>query len=78
VAEPGGRRGAVKLVAQRPLGQPLAVVGEQELCGPAGARVRDRPSRRAGGRDPVDQHQRLLIQRHHPLGFELAQRHLQP
>ena len=44
VPDAGARRGAVELVAQPVLSEAVAVVGEQEVRGPSGARVRDRPS----------------------------------
>jgi hypothetical protein len=59
-------------------GDPLAVAGEQELGGPPGARVRDGPARRAARDDPVDEGEGFLVDGHHPLGVQLAQRHLQP
>ena len=59
-------------------GDPTAVVGEQELGGAPGARMAQRPARGAVGADAVDQRHGLLVKRHHPLGRELAQRHLQP
>jgi hypothetical protein len=71
-------RGPGQLVAQRLGGQPAAVVGEQELCALAGARVRDRRAARAVRHDPVDQRDGLVVQGHHPLGVQLAERHLQP
>ncbi len=65
-------------VAQLVDGDAAAVVGEQELGGPPGAGVRQRPARGAVGDDAVDQGDGLLIERHHPFGVQLAERHLQP
>jgi hypothetical protein len=48
VIEAGGRSGAVQLGAQRVLGQPAPVVGEQELGWPPGAGVLDRAAAGAG------------------------------
>jgi hypothetical protein len=53
-------------------------VGDQEVGELAGARVAQRPARGAAGGDPVDQDEGLLVDRHHPLGEQLAQRDLQP
>ena len=55
-----------------------SLVGEQELDRLAGARVRQRLARRAVRDDPVDELQSLIVDGHHPLGIELAQRNLQP
>jgi len=44
VPEPGCRAGAVEFGGDHPGGQAAAVVSEQELRGPAGARVRQRPA----------------------------------
>ena len=53
-------------------------MGEQELDRLAGARVRQRPAGRAVRDDPVDQVEGLVVDGHHPLGVQLAQRDLQP
>ena len=50
VADPGGLGGPVEFGADGVLGQPPAVVGEQELGGPPVARVRQRPARASGSR----------------------------
>jgi hypothetical protein len=44
VPEPRRRAGAVELGGDHPGGQAAAVVGEQELGGPAGAWVRQGPA----------------------------------
>ena len=53
-------------------------MGEQEVGQLAGARVAQRPARRAAGGDPVDDLDGFLVDGHHPLGEQLAQRDLQP
>ena len=72
----GGR--AVQLLAQRVRGDAAALVGEQEVGHLPGPRVAQRPARRAVRGDPVDDLDGLLVNRHHPLGEQLAQRDLQP
>jgi len=79
----GGRQPGVvgdpgKHAAQLVDGDPTAVVGEQELGGPCGAGMGQRPARGAVGADAVDQCHGLLVEGHHRFGRELAQRHLQP
>jgi hypothetical protein len=54
------------------------MVGEEELRRPSAAGVWYRAPGRACGDDTVDQAHRLVIERHHPLGVELAERHLEP
>ena len=79
VAEPGGLpRRPVEFFAEGVLGQPPAVVGEQELGGAAVSRVRQRPARGAELGDLVDQGEGLLVEGDHPLGVELAERDFQP
>ncbi|OHV47346.1 hypothetical protein BCD48_18430 [Pseudofrankia sp. BMG5.36] len=78
VAESGGVRGAGEFRAHRVLGKPAAVVGEKEIGGPAGARMRERPARRAGLGDAVEQVEGVVVEGDHPLGVELAERDLQP
>jgi len=70
--------GPVQLVAQRVCGHAAALVGEQEVGQLAGARVAQRPARGAVRDDPVDEPGGFLVDGHHPLGVELAQRDLQP
>jgi len=70
--------GAMKLVAQDVHRDTASLVGEQELDQLTGARVRQRLARRAVRDNPVDQLKGLLVDGHHPLGVELAQRDLQP
>ena len=57
---------------------PTALVGEQEVGQLPGPRVAQRPARRPVLGDPVDDLDGLLVDRHHPLGEQLAQRHFQP
>ena len=78
MADAGLFAGPVEFESQRLLAEPSAVVGEEELgrrpvrgCGSG------RPSR-AGGDDPVDQGDGLLVEGHHPLGVEFAERDFQP
>jgi hypothetical protein len=61
MSEPGGAGGPAEFLTQCVLGQALAVVGEQELSWPPGARVRDRPAWRAGGDDPVEQDEGFIV-----------------
>ena len=70
--------GAVQLGAQRARRHAAALVGEQEVGQLAGARVAQRPARRAVLSDPVDEREGFLLDGHHPLGEQLAQRDLQP
>ena len=76
--QPGFGGGAVQLIAQSVCGDAAALVGEQEIGQLAGARVAQRPARGAIGGDPVDDLDGLLVDGHHPLGQQLAQRDLQP
>jgi hypothetical protein len=78
VAEPGGVGGPGEFVADRVLGQPSAVVGEQELGAAPVAGVGHRASVATDLGDPIDQREDLVIERDHPLGVELAERDLQP
>ena len=57
---------------------PAAVVGEEKLDQAAGLGVGERTAGGALGHDPVDEGERLLVERHHPLRLELAERHLEP
>ena len=53
-------------------------MGEQELGGPAVPRVGQRAAGGADLGDLVDQVEGFLVERDHPLGVELAERHFQP
>ena len=53
LGRPAAVGGAGELVAQRLRGDAAALVDEQELGGPAGARVRQRPAGGAPGDDPI-------------------------
>ena len=70
--------GAGELLTQRLRGQAAALVDEQELGGPAGARVRQRPAGGAPGDDPIQDDEGLVVEGHHAFGAEFAQWHLQP
>ena len=54
------------------------MVGEEELSAPPGSGVREWATLRTGGDNAVDQGDRLVVERHHPLGVELAKRDFQP
>jgi hypothetical protein len=71
-----GNRG--QLLAQCAPRDPPALVGQQELHQSAAAWVAERAPRRTVGGDTIDDHQRLVIQRHHPLGIQLPERDLEP
>ena len=77
-ADPGLGGGAVQLGAQGCHGHAPALVVEQEVGELAGARVRERPARRAELGDAVDDVEGFLVDGDHALGVQLAQRHLQP
>jgi hypothetical protein len=53
-------------------------MGEQELHRSAVAAVRQRTTGRSEFNDPVDDRDGVVVERDHPLGLELAERHLQP
>ena len=78
VADAGRLAGPIEFEAQSLLGQPSSVVGKEELRGSACARVRERPTLRPGGADPVDQSDSLIVEGHHPLGVEFAERNFEP
>jgi len=71
-------RGAIEFQAQRLLSQAPAVVGEEELRGSSTSRVRKRSALGACRGDSIDQGDGLVVQGHHPLGIQLAQRNLEP
>ncbi len=54
------------------------MVGEEELGGPAIARVWKWPTIRADGGYPVDKGDGFVVERDHPLGIQLAQGNLEP
>jgi hypothetical protein len=65
VAEPSDASGAIELEAQCLGAEASAVVGEEELGCPPGARVRQWASLRPGGHDAVDEGDALVVERHH-------------
>jgi hypothetical protein len=69
---------AVQFVADGLGRDAAALVGEQEVSHLPGAGMAQRPARGPVLGDPVDDLDRLVVDRHHPLGEQLAQRHLQP
>jgi hypothetical protein len=71
--ESGGLGRAVQLFAQRVLGHAAAVVGEQELGGPCVSRVAQGTPGRSDLCDAVDQGERFVVERRHPLAVELAE-----
>jgi hypothetical protein len=77
-AQPGGRRGVVESAAQPEGGQAAAALGEQEVRGPVQPGMRQGPLRAAPGHPFVQGGQGGLIQRHGPLGGQLAEGDLQP
>lgn len=68
MSDPHGLGAAGQLLADRRLGQSAAVVGEEELGWPPGARVRQRLAGRAGGTDPVDQFDGLVVEGDYAFG----------
>ena len=77
-AQPGGRRGVVEPAAQPEGGQAAAALGEQEVRGPVQPGMRQGPLRAAPGHPFVQGGQGGLVERHGPLGGQLAERDLQP
>jgi hypothetical protein len=69
---------SVEFFSQSLLAETAAVVSKQELDGPPRTWVWDRAAIRACGDYAVDQGHRLVVERHHPFGVELAKRDLQP
>ena len=78
VAEPGLGGGAAQLGAERLGGDSPAVVGEQEVGGLASTGMAQRPACGPVPGDRVDQGDGVVVEGHHPLGGELAERDLQP
>ncbi len=73
-----GFEAAAQLLPQRIRRHAAALVGEQEVGQLARPRVAQRPARRAVPEDPVDELDGFLVDGHHPLGEQPAQRDLQP
>ena len=78
VSDPGGLCAAGEFFADSGLGEPPAVVGEEKLCRPFGARVWERPSGAACCGDAVDEGDGFVVERNHAFGVELAERDFQP
>ena len=76
--EPSGLSGVIELAADALLREPAPEIGEQELCRPSVARMRERPPVGADLDDPVDHVQDLGIKGNHAFGGELAERDFQP
>lgn len=76
--ETGFGGGTVQFLADRVGGQAAALVGEQEVSEFAGARVSQRAAWGAGFGDPVDDLKGFVVDGHHPLVEQFAERHFQP
>jgi hypothetical protein len=70
--------GTVQLVTQSAGRDPPALMGEEEFDELSIARMAKGTTGRALGGYPIDQLHGLLVDRHHPLGEQLAEGHLHP
>ncbi|BAS11987.1 hypothetical protein AHiyo8_02900 [Arthrobacter sp. Hiyo8] len=76
--EPGSLNRVVKAAANPGCSDSGAAQGEQEVCGAAGARMRQCPLGTPFAHPLVQGGQGRVIERDHALGVELAQRDLEP
>ena len=76
--ESGCRHGSEEPVAEPGRSQPAAVLGEHEVSGLSGARMRDRAMAASPVCPLVERCERGFVEWHGAFGGELAQRHPQP